>query len=275
MLTDAQIDEFRRLPLSFNDMVRAIYEAGRSAQDSAEPAAPAAQSVEASEILLTQADVDRARELLFEVSGSAFLSGSDKESRAALHDKGQLYQMVCEANNLLIGRLATHHPAQPAEAVEALPLDRAVDWYMDGKPITYRDCIKNQCGELALSYAEQIQKLALATAHPTEQPTEYSDEWLLARAKTAILFGGVVYTLPDAWRSLQDAIDASGHGAVYVAQADSAQRDERGEFESHFKYLCFERINTFGCARYLYQAVQDLWEGWQASAALQRKGEAK
>ncbi len=27
-LTDEQCDEFRRLPLSFNDMVRAIYEAG-------------------------------------------------------------------------------------------------------------------------------------------------------------------------------------------------------------------------------------------------------
>lgn len=31
-LTDDQCDEFRRLPLSFNDMVRAIYEAGRKTQ---------------------------------------------------------------------------------------------------------------------------------------------------------------------------------------------------------------------------------------------------
>ena len=29
MLTDEQCDEFRRLPLSFNDMVRAIYTAGQ------------------------------------------------------------------------------------------------------------------------------------------------------------------------------------------------------------------------------------------------------
>ena len=29
MLTDEQCDEFRRLPLSFNDMVRAIYSAGQ------------------------------------------------------------------------------------------------------------------------------------------------------------------------------------------------------------------------------------------------------
>jgi len=29
MLTDDQCNEFRRLPLSFNDMVRAIYDAGR------------------------------------------------------------------------------------------------------------------------------------------------------------------------------------------------------------------------------------------------------
>ena len=32
MLTDEQCDEFRRLPLSFNDMVRAIYEAGRASK---------------------------------------------------------------------------------------------------------------------------------------------------------------------------------------------------------------------------------------------------
>lgn len=47
---------------------------------------------------------------------------------------------------------------------EPLPLDRAVDWYVDGKPITYRDCIKSQCGDLALSYAEHIQTMALAIA---------------------------------------------------------------------------------------------------------------
>jgi hypothetical protein len=45
---------------------------------------------------------------------------------------------------------------------KTLPLDRAVDWYFDGKPITYRDCIRNQCGPVALSYAERIQELALA-----------------------------------------------------------------------------------------------------------------
>jgi hypothetical protein len=32
MLTNEQCDEFRRLPLSFNDMVRAIYEAGRASK---------------------------------------------------------------------------------------------------------------------------------------------------------------------------------------------------------------------------------------------------
>ena len=31
MLTDDQCDEFRRLPCSFNDMVRAIYESGYDA----------------------------------------------------------------------------------------------------------------------------------------------------------------------------------------------------------------------------------------------------
>jgi len=30
ILTDEQCDEFRRLPVSFNDMVRAIYNAGRN-----------------------------------------------------------------------------------------------------------------------------------------------------------------------------------------------------------------------------------------------------
>jgi len=32
MLTDEQCNEFRRLPMSFNDMVRAIYEAGRASK---------------------------------------------------------------------------------------------------------------------------------------------------------------------------------------------------------------------------------------------------
>ena len=32
MLTDEQCAEFRRLPVSFNDMVRAIYEAGRASK---------------------------------------------------------------------------------------------------------------------------------------------------------------------------------------------------------------------------------------------------
>ena len=32
MLTDDQCDKFRRLPVSFNDMVRAIYEAGRASK---------------------------------------------------------------------------------------------------------------------------------------------------------------------------------------------------------------------------------------------------
>ena len=32
MLTDDQCAEFRRLPVSFNDMVRAIYEAGRASK---------------------------------------------------------------------------------------------------------------------------------------------------------------------------------------------------------------------------------------------------
>ena len=41
-LTDHQCDEFRRLPLSFRDMVRAIYAAGQAAQP--EPAAAAERS---------------------------------------------------------------------------------------------------------------------------------------------------------------------------------------------------------------------------------------
>jgi hypothetical protein len=44
---------------------------------------------------------------------------------------------------------------------DKLPLDRAVDWHFDGTPITYRECIRNQCGPVALSYAERIQELAL------------------------------------------------------------------------------------------------------------------
>lgn len=36
-LTDDQCDEFRRLPLSFRDMVRAIYAAGRASAQGAEP----------------------------------------------------------------------------------------------------------------------------------------------------------------------------------------------------------------------------------------------
>ena len=45
-LTDKQCDEFRRLPCSFNDMVRAIHEAGRGEAErlAAEVAALTAQS---------------------------------------------------------------------------------------------------------------------------------------------------------------------------------------------------------------------------------------
>jgi hypothetical protein len=57
---------------------------------------------------------------------------------------------------------------------EPLPLDRAVDWHFDGKPITYRDCIRDQCGPVALSYAERIQELALAAPQAGDElpPTE-------------------------------------------------------------------------------------------------------
>ena len=47
---------------------------------------------------------------------------------------------------------------------DKLPLDQAVDWHFDGTPITYRECIQNQCGTLALTYAQRIQELALAYA---------------------------------------------------------------------------------------------------------------
>ena len=44
MLTDDQCDEFLRLPLSFKDMVRAIYQAGRT--DALEEAAKACDLIE-------------------------------------------------------------------------------------------------------------------------------------------------------------------------------------------------------------------------------------
>lgn len=40
MLTDEQCDEFRRLPLSFNGMVREIYKAGYEARDGADRPLP-------------------------------------------------------------------------------------------------------------------------------------------------------------------------------------------------------------------------------------------
>lgn len=46
-------------------------------------------------------------------------------------------------------------------------LDHAVDWDFVGKPITRRDCIVTQCGDLALSYVEAALTAALSPT-PTE-----------------------------------------------------------------------------------------------------------
>jgi hypothetical protein len=59
---------------------------------------------------------------------------------------------------------------------DGLPLDRAVDWDINGQPITYRDCIKSQCGPLALSYAERIQELALESIASLQDDLQHAEE---------------------------------------------------------------------------------------------------
>jgi hypothetical protein len=53
-----------------------------------------------------------------------------------------------------------------AEALAAW-LTKPVDWYVDGQPITMEQCIRQQCGDLALSY---VQAAFWAAAQPQAEP---------------------------------------------------------------------------------------------------------
>jgi hypothetical protein len=53
-----------------------------------------------------------------------------------------------------------------AEALAAW-LTKSVDWYVDGQPITMEQCIRQQCGDLALSY---VQAAFWAGAQPQAEP---------------------------------------------------------------------------------------------------------
>ena len=65
---------------------------------------------------LTAEDVAEARRIALECAGSALLSGSSKEAKAAFKDRAILYRMICEVAGLLLGDL----PQPSRQALEPL-----------------------------------------------------------------------------------------------------------------------------------------------------------
>jgi hypothetical protein len=99
---------------------------------------------------------------------------------------------------------------------KTLPLDRAVDSYFDGKPITYRDCILKQCGPVALLYAERIQELALAAKD------EEVMDMALCESASCVLRIGQLYRFRPVGDCKTCAEMKARHDEAYGSQGEKA-----------------------------------------------------
>ncbi len=85
---------------------------------------------------LTQADVDKARGLLFEVSGSEFVSGNTTPKK----DKHLIYERVVKALSILSMPVPTRPPALPAQSLRDMTeddFDAALDALSAQEPVAW------------------------------------------------------------------------------------------------------------------------------------------
>jgi hypothetical protein len=173
-----------------------------------------------------------------------------------------------------------------SDNTEALPLDRAVDWHLDGTPITYRECIEQQCGKVALSYAERIQELALAhqAAPPAAQAEPAGPEDMAVYQAMATRYaaqagdalppkGSPLHSLGELLASVLDEDQwATAERMLLAARGAQAEQtgDEREAFEAWAAANQFDihRDESDKYRDYHRATTRWAWQAWQARAAL-------